>query len=112
MNLQQLITKAEIVQALHALESNQSFRSTDKDSERYREQFPDSKIAAGYSMHADKTRHIIAYGIAPFVKDFIIHDAKGNCFTYKFDETTTSKVEKQYDRYITNFRVIFLSKSL
>ena len=57
-------------------------------------------------MYADKTWHIV-YGIAPFVKDFIIHDAKGKCFTYKFDETTTSKVEKQYDRYITNFSDFF-----
>ena len=55
MNLQQLIAKAEIIQALLVVESNQSFQSTDKDSERFREQFPDSKIAAGYSMHADKT---------------------------------------------------------
>ena len=30
-NLQQLIAKAEIIQALHIFESNQSFRSTDKD---------------------------------------------------------------------------------
>ena len=56
MNLQQLIAKAEIIQALDVVESNQSFRSTDKDSRRFREQFPDSKIAAGYSMHADKTQ--------------------------------------------------------
>ena len=47
-------------------------------------------------MHADKT-----YGIAPFVKDFVIH------FRYSFDETTTSKVEKQYDGYITHFRDFF-----
>ena len=87
MNLQQLITKTEIIQALHVVESNQSFRSTDKDSER----------------HTGKTRHIIA----PFGKDFIIHDTKGKCFTYKFDETTTSKVGKQYDRYITNFSDFF-----
>ena len=33
MNLQQLITKAEIIQALHVVESNQLFRSTEKDSE-------------------------------------------------------------------------------
>ena len=58
-------------------------------------------------MHADETRHIILYGIAPFVKDFIIHDAKGKGFTYRFDETTSSKVEKQYDRYITNFSDTF-----
>ena len=85
INLQQLIAKAEIIQALHVVESNQLFRSTDKYSEKFREQFPDSKIAAGYSMHADKTRYIIVYGIPPFVKDFIIYDAKGKCFTYKFD---------------------------
>ena len=103
MNLQQLIAKAEIIQALHVVESNRSFQSTDKDSERFKEQFPDSKIAAGYSMHANKTRYIIVYGIAPYVKDFIIHDAKGKCFAYKFDETTTSKIEKQYDGYITHF---------
>ena len=54
-----------------------------------------------------KTRYIIVYGIAPFVKDSIIHDAKGKCFTDKFDETTTSKVEKQYDGYITHFSDVF-----
>ena len=37
-------------------------------------------------MHADETRYIIVHGIAPFVKDFIIQDAKDKCFTYKFDE--------------------------
>ena len=105
--MQQLIAKAEVIQALHVVESNQSFRATYKDSERFREQFPDSKIAAGYSMHTDKTRYIIVYGTAPFVKDFIIHDAKGKCFTYKFDETTTSKVENQYDGYITHFSDFF-----
>ena len=39
MNLQQLIAKAEIIQALHVAESNRSFQSTDKDSERFKEQF-------------------------------------------------------------------------
>ena len=54
-------------------------------------------------MHADKTQYIIVYGIALFVKDFIIHNAKGKCFKYNFDETTTSKVEKQYNGYIIHF---------
>ena len=77
MNLQQSIAKAEIIQALYVAESNQSFQSTHKDSERFREQFPDTKIAAGYSGYADRTRYIIVYGITPFV----INDAKGKCFT-------------------------------
>ena len=33
-------------------------------------------------MHADKTKDFIVYGIPQFVKDFLIHDAKGKCFTY------------------------------
>ena len=94
--MEQLTAKSELIQALHVVKSSQSFQSTDKDCERFREQFPDSKIAGGYSMHVDKTRHIIVYGIAPFVKDFVIHDAKGKSFTCEFDETTT-KVEEQYD---------------
>ena len=53
-------------------------------------------------MHADKTQYIIVYGIAPFVKNFIIHDGKGKCFMYKFDETIKSKVEKHQDGYITH----------
>ena len=58
-------------------------------------------------MHADKTRYIIVYKIAPFVKDFVIHDAKGKCFMYQFDEMITSKVEKQYAGYITHFSDFF-----
>ena len=58
-------------------------------------------------MHGDETRHIILYRTASFVKDFIIHDTKWKCFTYRSDETTSSKVEKQYGRYITNFSDFF-----
>ena len=109
INLQQLIAKAEIIQVLHVIESNHSFRSTAKDSERFREQFPDSKIAAGYSMHADKTRYIIVYGIASFVKDFVIHNAK---------VLRTNLMERPHPKSRSNTTgisftlVIFLSKSL
>ena len=50
---------------------------TQRIRERFREQFPDTKIAAGYSGYADRTRYMIVYGITPFVID----DAKGKCFT-------------------------------
>ena len=107
LNLHQQISKAEILQALYVVDNNQSFSSTNKDSERFKNMFPDSKIAAGYSQHADKTRYNIVYGLAPLVKDFIIADAEDTCFCYKFDETTTSKIEKQYDGYITYFSNTF-----
>ena len=108
LTLQQQIAKAEIIQALHVVESNKSFRSTDQDSKRFQKMFPDSKIASGYAMHADKTKYNIVYGLAPLVKEFIMDDVKSECcFSYKFDETTTSKVEKQYDGYITYFSNTF-----
>ena len=58
-------------------------------------------------MHANETQYIIEYGIALFIKNFIIHDAKDNCFTTKFDEMATSKVEKQCDGYITHLGNFF-----
>ena len=69
--------------------------------------FPDSKIASGYSVHSDKTRYIIVYGLTPFVKGFIINDTKNKCFSYKFYETATPKIEEQYDGYITYFSNFF-----
>lgn len=109
MNLHQLIANAEIIHALHVFESDQSFRSTDKDSERFREQFPDSKIASGYSVHADKTQYIIVYGIAPFVKEFIIHVQKAI-----FLRTNLMKRPhpKSKSTGISLILVIFLSTSL
>ena len=112
INLQQLITKAEIIQALHVVENNQSFRSTDKDSERYREQFPDFKTAAGYLMHGDETRHIILYGIASFAKDFIIHDTKGKCFTYTDLLKRSHPIPRSNTAGISLTLVIFLSSLL
>ena len=63
-------------------------------------------------MHADKIKDFIVYGIPQFVKDFLIHDTKGKCFTYRFNETIASKVEKQYNGYISHSHSNFLSKSL
>ena len=97
------VVRAEILQALHIVGANQSFASTDSDSERFKLMFPDSEIAAKYAQHATKARYVIVYGLAPHVKESLIDDAKETFFCYKFDETTTSQVKKQYDGYITFF---------
>ena len=101
--LESQVTQAEVLQALHVVAANQSFASTDGDSSRFSRMFPNSKIAQRYSQHADKTRYVIVYGVAPYVKDMLIADLKDTFFCYKFDETTTSQVKKQYDGYVTYF---------
>ena len=90
---------AEILQALHYVDSNYSFSSASTDSNRFRMMFPDSKIAQSYSQGATKIAYAIDHGIAPYLKAKIIRELKGNPFSFKFDETTTSQVKKQYDAY-------------
>ena len=98
---------AEILQALHVADASHSFALVNGDSERFKHIFPDSKIAAKYAQHATKLRYAIVYGLAPYVKELMLKDAKDTFFTYKFDETTTFQVKEQYDGYITYFSKLF-----
>lgn len=94
------VVKAEILQALQYVEANYSFASAKKDTERFRTMFPDSEIARNYQQGETKIRYSIQYGIAPYVKDLLVTDFSGTPFSFKFDETTTSQVKKQYDAYV------------
>ena len=62
--------------------------------------FPDSKNTQNYSQHKTKVKYIIQFGIAPYVKEILIKDVKGQPFSFKFDKTTTRQVKKRYDAYI------------
>ena len=62
--------------------------------------FPDSKIARYYRQGETKIKYIMQFGIAPFVKEQMIRDFKFQSYTFKFDETTTNQVKKQYDGYV------------
>ena len=44
-------------------------------------------------------KYYLQYGIAPHLKDLIVKDLANSPFTFKFDETTTSQVKKQYDAH-------------
>ena len=95
------IIKAEILQALKCVESNYSFNSASDDSERFKLMFPDSHIAQNYQQGKTKIMYNIQFGIAPYVKEMLIFDINNRTpFTFKFDETTTSQIQKQYDGYI------------
>ena len=62
--------------------------------------FPDSKIAEGYKQNETKIKYNIQYGIAPYFKEKLQKDFYNKPFSFKFDETTTSQVKKQYDGYV------------
>ena len=97
---QEEVIMAETMQALKVVSSDYSFSSTTDDSDDFRHMFPDSVIAQKYHQSKTKVNYVIKHGISPYVKDLYINDFNGTPFVFKFDETTTLQVKKQYDGYI------------
>ena len=91
------------MKALTVVACDHSFRSVNKDSLIYKEMFPDSKIAASFSQEETKVKYNIQYGIAPCIKESLIKDLFNRPLTFKFDETTTKQVRKQYNGYVQYF---------
>ena len=94
------VLKAEIIQALKIVDGNFSFTSANGDGDRFRTMFLDSAIAKSYKQGETKVKYCLQYGIAPNLKDLIVKDLASSPFTFKFDETATSQVKKQYDAHM------------
>lgn len=94
------VTRAEIIQALDCVESNYSFSSMSNDNKKFRLMFPGNDIANAYEQGETKTKCMIQFGIAPHFRKEMLNDFKNKPFTFKFDETTTSQIKKQYDGYV------------
>ena len=62
--------------------------------------FPDTQIAKGFHQAETKTKYMIQFGVAPYVRKQVIEDFTGHHFTLKFDQTATFKIKKQYDGYV------------
>ena len=56
--------------------------------------FSDSQIAAKYSQEETKSKYVVQFGLALFVKDELITDIQKTSYSFKFDETTNSQVKK------------------
>ena len=87
------------MQALDYVSSHYSFASAKNDSDKFKMMFPDSKIAQTYHQSETKIKYVTQFGIAPYVKKLMLNDFNKPPFT-KFDETTTSRLKKQYDAYV------------
>ena len=94
------VLRAETLQALDCVCSNYSFASANNDKEKFKALFPDSKIAESYKQGETKIKYLIEYGIAPYFRKNMLNDFRSQPFTFKFDESTTSQIKKQYDGYV------------
>ena len=100
MSFSDQVLNAEILRALDVVQSNHSFANTNGDNELHRRMFTGSKIAQSYQQGETKTKYVIQFGIALHLRKQMIEDFNYQPFTFKFDETTTSQVKKQYDGYV------------
>ena len=95
------VTSAEIIDALHLVQYNQSFTSVNGNAERYVRMFgADNPIINGYRMGETKVAYMINHGIAFYLKKKLVEDVSDTPYSFLFDETTTSQVKKQYDGYL------------
>ena len=78
---------------------NFTLRSADHVGDTFKKMFPDSTIAAVFSLSRSSASYMIGEGLAPCFKTVIIEDVKKSNlpFTMHFDETTTVQVRKQMD---------------
>ena len=94
------LMNAEILQAVKTVGSNFSFASASGDGDSFRQMFPDSKIAKGFSQNETKMMCVTKYGLSPYSKESLKNDFYSKAFCFKFDETTTNQIKKQYDGFV------------
>ena len=100
LTIEEQVCKAETIEALHCVDSNSSFASANSTGDKFRLQFPDSKIAEKYRQNETKIKYVIQFGLCPYFQKNLKDDLKNKPFSFLFDETTTSQTKKQYDGYV------------
>ena len=86
--------KAEIFETFH------SFSSAEKDGEQFWLMLPGHPATGKYSCSSTKSAYLLWHGISEVLEAEQIQNIKDVPYVFKFDETTTSQVFKQYDVYL------------
>lgn len=87
--------------SLDIVDSKVSFSAADSDSEQYVKMFSDSTIAKSFQQKNKKLKYMIQFGIVPYLKELTLKELVDLPFSFRFDESKTSKIKKQYDAYAT-----------
>jgi hypothetical protein len=96
------VSKAEILWCLKTVMSHSSYRSNSDLPELFRAMFPDSEIAAKFTLKKDKTSYLIAFGLAPFFHGELVSGlSSSETFVVCFDESLNKVIQKgQMDVHI------------
>ena len=83
------------------VELNMTFASANDSGKSFAIQLLDCNITKNYKMEETKAKYFIQFGIYLHLHSMLPEDMKNISFTFRFDETTTSQIKKQYDGYVT-----------
>jgi len=94
--------RAETLWAMKVASEGFSYQSSSGTSTLFKLMFPDSDIAADFTLDADKCSYLIAFGLGPYFHYQTVKSLKssGNCFCLEIDETATFSGYKQLDKHL------------
>lgn len=90
------VTKAEILWSVESVLTHTSLRTAGRCVSLFKIMFPDSEIAKKIQLQRDKIGYLIAYGIAPFLKNELLKKVNQSQFVViGFDESLNKVAQKQ-----------------
>ena len=89
-------TKDQILQALNMVDKNHSFSSGMVTVVGSKKCSWACKLLRNI-LKKKQNLNVVQFALAPFVKDELITGVQKTPYSFKFEETTTSQVKKQYD---------------
>ncbi|CAF1507253.1 unnamed protein product [Rotaria sp. Silwood1] len=114
LNFEDQVIKAEILWALNIAQRGFSYSSCNELNNMFSSMFPDSSIAAKFSIQSNKMSYVISHGLGPYFKKKIIDDVKKtDKFVLIFDEQTNNQNKKQLDmwfRYWCNEKKLVVNR--
>ncbi|XP_066933369.1 uncharacterized protein [Clytia hemisphaerica] len=100
LSSQDEILRAEAVHSLFYVNRNIPYSCSTEQTEIFKSIFP-CELLKSFTCGATKMSYLVKHGLAPFFEKEIMDDIDSTPFGFKFDETTTKQVKKQYDAYAT-----------
>jgi hypothetical protein len=96
------VCRAEALWAMKVVSAGFSYQSSDKTSILFQLMFPDSQIAANFSLDSNKCSHIVVFGLGPYFHGEAVRSLKSLkcCFYLELDETSTCSGDKQLDTHL------------
>ena len=93
---QALVTTAECRMVLRVVKNHDSFRSCLEQGDDLKAMFPDSSIAAGFTLSKTKCAYVVKYGIAPWVKENLRKVICESPFhSVSYDESLNRQMQEQ-----------------